>query len=438
ADSVALVGERRVNIMDAVQGGETAILNTAEHLLRVNPSAEEYREATMQILKQKAQDRYVESKVGDQVFTRDGVMLSVMANLDRHEEASRLPGKSLAGIALYRTENEYEGRDAISEKEWVSIFTSVLRDSGVEVLSIRLPDRQKSVRGKDIKDSKAFGSGRLDGIKFLLNDPIGRDIAGTVLRAAIRVSNQGAKIRVFFPMIVTVGEWRQARKLFDEASEVLIDKRIITEEDAARVSVGLMFETPEAIVSSRVLMQNADFGSIGTNDLIARLQDEPMERDASEISAKYTQLTPELLNYLDLLVHNARKLDKPFPLSLCGMLASSPESLLYFAYAKADRGIEIIPSVGAGEAAYVKEFIRHIDTGNLTRIFTSPEIRTNAKALRAALAVEIERIDNEIVRESDEILRAMVDLSLETYERNSSLSEMKTVIARSTDIDQSI
>jgi len=188
----------------------------------------------------------------------------------------------------------------------------------------------------------------------------------------------------------------------------------------------------------QTLVQDADFGSIGTNDLIARLQGEPMERDNPEISGKYTQLTPELLNYLDILVDNVAKSKKHFPLSLCGMLASSPESLLYFTYTKAVKGVEIIPSVGAAEAAYVKEFIRHIDTRHLKRIFTNPDIRYNAHALQTALAAEAERIDKEIMAESDGVLLEMVELSLTTYGAHALLSVKQPVVDMPAALDQSI
>ncbi len=407
----------RVSTLDALKGGELAIIDTGENKVKINPSSDDIKKAFAEQRAEKDKIEYFKNRIFDPVTTQDGIQMSLRVNLDRYEDAERLKEIGIDGIALYRTEYEYERYydkfkkdilennliEIISEDYWVEILEEIITRSQVKSFNVRMPDRQiSSDKTEDAKDFEGFGNSNFDGIRFLLNDPIGRKMALTLMKAAMRVYAKHGVIKVFFPMVSTLDDLQRARDIYDEAKEVLVSEGRVAASEIEDFQLGVMFETPGSILASNVLMQYSDFGSVGSNDLITFLSDE--QRPSGEhggrgtvgISKKLTELSP-IRSSLNMLLSNAKQQDN-YKLTLCGTLASAIDFLFYSANMKATDQGEIIPSVGIGEVAYVKEFIRHIDTKVLAEIFKE----TDDELLKKELDLEKARINKEIEEKIEE------------------------------------
>ncbi|MGM0569045.1 MAG: putative PEP-binding protein, partial [Elusimicrobiota bacterium] len=389
----------RVSTYEAVKDGVTAILDTEHGLLIVNPGMEDRSKAREKISIKKAIDEHCENKISEETVTIDGKNVPVALNLDSYSNAERVKSRHVDSIGLYRTEGEFADRkEIIDEEEWVKNFTYIVEESAVPV-SVRAVDRQLSFEGGDVKDSPAFGSSKMDGLEFILRDAVGYDIALIQVKAAMRVfARYPGQIGIMFPMVSRSDELEDINKLISDARETLISEGKAGRKDLENFPVGIMFETLSALTERSALMEGSKFASIGTNDFISDLYS--LKRGQSGTDRHMLTLTPNLALQLDALAETAHKND--VPISVCGMLASVPEFLLFAAY-QASLGRKVKPSVGIGQAAYVKEFIRHVDSKRLKNLFNRESLKTYLKRedeFRKALSEEVYRVEQEIAESS--------------------------------------
>ncbi|MFH2138737.1 MAG: putative PEP-binding protein [Candidatus Omnitrophota bacterium] len=409
-EAASLVNGRRVSTRQAIEGNEPAILDTETHILKLWPTREELIAAQLEEKMEQAEEIFLNRRISLPVVTTDGVSVQVMANLDRAEDASKLAKLGIKNVGLYRTEYAYMQRGDITENEWVRIFTTLVQDSQADFISMRLADRKVTGKGEDIKNVPAFGNSSEEGIRFLLFDSVGRNIALTQLRAAMRVYAKHKVIGAMFPMISTTDHGTRALALFDEAKQNLIDKGLVTERDLEGFNKGLMFETPSAVDASKGLMERFSFGSFGSNDYTSL--SESFSRGDEGSTERLTEFTPNILHASAKLVQSGMPeitsgRTSNFPLSICGNVASNPYYLLYAAYAASKGGL-IKPSVGLGETAKVMEFIRHIDTRKLAEIFEDSRTQNDEITLKTALTPEVERITKEIALATDAVFQEIM------------------------------
>ncbi|MBU1124947.1 MAG: HAD family hydrolase, partial [Candidatus Omnitrophica bacterium] len=391
----------RLSTWEALQTGDIGIIDTLDEkgigTLRVNPTVAEMKASREAVLYGQAEEQYVESRLGEPVVTLDGIGVPVQVILDSSEDARRISELAVEGIGLFRTEDVYmERKRLITEEEWCTLFEGIVTQSKVKSIYVRLVDRKVTGEGEDLKDSDSFGDSQYEGADFLLIDPIGRDqIALVQVRAAMRVFMKYGALAVMFPMISTLEQWRKAIDLFEEAEAGLLAERKITEEFLKGFKRGLMYETPSAVSIRQSLMRNSDFGSIGTNDLIAYTLG--LDRGSKGTTEHLIQLSEVTMLQLEELAAGAQI--NFMPLSLCGMLASVPGFLLYAAYLAA-QGKLIQPTVGIAQVAWVKEFIRHINIGELGKIFEGKRDAENTirfvEELEEAVAVVLGRLENAV------------------------------------------
>lgn len=238
--------------------------------------------------------------------------ITVMANISRVDEVVDALGMQAEGIGLYRTEFEFLAAERLlDEEEQAARYASVVRAMAGRPVYFRLLDigGDKEAPFFDLprEDNPYLG---LRGSRLLLGRP---DLLGPQARALARASVHGP-VHVIYPMIVEVEQFLRLRRLFMEA---------IADISAGPIFHGVMFEVPAACLQAREVLEAADFGSIGTNDLIQYLfaADRNNERVAYDCSPD----RPVFWSLIRGIVEAAEQTGRP--LSVCGELAGDPRYL---------------------------------------------------------------------------------------------------------------
>ncbi|MBX0326150.1 phosphoenolpyruvate--protein phosphotransferase [Oscillochloris sp. ZM17-4] len=253
--------------------------------------------------------------VGLPAVTRDGRAVALVANASTPAEALAARAWGAAGVGLLRTELLFlERPDLPGEEEQLALYTAVAAE---------LPGAPITVRTLDVGGDKhlpAFPLPHEDnpflgwrGLRIGLSQP---EILLPQLRALLR-AGAAADIRIMLPMVSTVDELRRARALLDRAREQLAEEGL---EQAASPQLGVMIEVPAAALNAEALAREADFFSIGTNDLTQYTL--ACDRGNSRINELYQPLDPAVLRLIRMTCEAAHRHGRH--VAVCGELGGDP------------------------------------------------------------------------------------------------------------------
>ncbi len=247
--------------------------------------------------------------------TADGITLQIMGNIGLPEEVVSVKNYGGDGIGLYRTEFQYLGHSRFPTEEQ-------LFDKYRDVAEVMAP-KPVTIRTLDINGDKAVARHSdpteknpalgLRGIRYCLKKT---EVFKTQLRAILRAAAFG-NIRILFPMISSLDEIIEAKKMLDQAAYSL------EKEDAEfdkNIGIGVMIEVPSAVIMADVIACEADFFSIGTNDLIQYTL--AVDRGNRHVSHLYQPLHPAIMRMLRRVSDVAR--DTGIKLFMCGEMAGNP------------------------------------------------------------------------------------------------------------------
>lgn len=241
--------------------------------------------------------------------------LRVMANINRPAEVEQVIAMRAEGIGLYRTEFAFIAADRVlSEDEQFEQYAAVVCAMDGLPVTFRLLDVGGDKAGAFLdlphEENPQLG---LRGARLLLAHP---ELLAAQARALARASRHGA-IDILYPMIADLEQFVALRKLFFAATEGL---------ECGVIRHGVMFEVPAACICARAIFAEAEFGSIGTNDLIQYLF--AVDRDNELVAGEYNPDRPAFWALVESVVRAAEETGRP--LSVCGEMAGDPQYVAPF------------------------------------------------------------------------------------------------------------
>lgn len=293
--------------------GTRVILDGSKGTLRLNATAEDV--ARIRQAQERAEARRKEnlSHAQEPAVTLDGVHIEVVANIGGLKDAAKIAGVGGEGVGLLRSEFLFmERSDAPTEEEQYKNYKDIALALG--------PDKPLIIRTLDVggdkplaylpipKEDNPFLGER--GVRIGLDRP---EILRTQLRAILRASTSG-KVMVMFPMIATLSELRDVKAMLAEEAASL---------GIPPIPTGIMVEIPAAAVMSAQFAAEADFFSIGTNDLTQYTL--AMDRGHPKLAPQVDALNPAVLRLIAQTVQGAQPLGRM--VGVCGGIASDPHAV---------------------------------------------------------------------------------------------------------------
>lgn len=305
-------------MMDKINHGDLIIVDTSKEQVILDPSErliESYEEKYRQLLLEKKIATAGKHKI---TITTDNKQVIVGANICAPNEVDSALESGARDIGLYRTEFLYLNKRTLpTENEQFNAYRSVLKKMDHHPVTIRTidigGDKPLPSISFDQEENPALGA---RGIRFCLEN---ESLFRTQLRAILRASVYG-NLKIIFPMVTTVEEFRQAKNILLEEKQLLQKAGVDILED---IPVGLMIETPSAALMARQLAKEADFFSIGTNDLVQYTI--AADRMNEKVSHLYQPYHPSVLQ----LIYHALKAAKAenIRVTVCGEMAGDPVSI---------------------------------------------------------------------------------------------------------------
>lgn len=309
--AVAGAGEKA----DQIQDGDELLLDGTAGEVVVNPDAETLAAFAK---KQEAEAKRKEmlAKFKDRPGgTSDGRRIIIEGNIGKPDDAVRVAELGGEGVGLFRSEFLFMDRpDLPGEEEQFEAYKKACEILNGKPVIIRTLDigGDKEVPALDLeKEQNPFLGYRA--IRICLNQT---DLFLTQLRALLRAAKYG-DLRIMFPMISSVEEFRSAKQILQQAKDLLAAEGAEFNPD---VKVGIMVEIPVAAVMADCLAKEVDFFSIGTNDLIQYSC--AVDRINEKISYLYRPLHPGVLRLIHMTAQAAAK--NNIECGVCGEMAGTP------------------------------------------------------------------------------------------------------------------
>ncbi|MGM0524478.1 MAG: phosphoenolpyruvate--protein phosphotransferase [Bacillota bacterium] len=306
----AVVGTKTVT--EDVSEGDIVVVDGIDGKVVINPTEDE-----LATYKQKQADFEKQKEIWAQLkdeptISKDGEHVELVANIGTPDDVEGVLNNGGEGVGLYRTEFLYMGNsDFPTEDQQFEAYSSVLKQMGDKPVVVRTLDigGDKELSYLDLpKEMNPFLGFRA--IRLCLERD---DIFRTQLRALLRASVHG-NLKIMFPMIATLDEFRAAKALLLEEKDNLTAEGVKVSDD---IEVGIMVEIPATAVIARQFAKEVDFFSIGTNDLIQYTL--AADRMNERVSYLYQPYHPAILNLVNNVIEAAHAEGKWA--GMCGEMA---------------------------------------------------------------------------------------------------------------------
>ncbi|MFP4465908.1 MAG: phosphoenolpyruvate--protein phosphotransferase [Candidatus Goldiibacteriota bacterium] len=341
----AVVGVR--DITGTVKTGDMLIIDGEKGIVAVNPTAKVMNAYKAEQKRYEVKQRALKRLKTFESVTKDGHSVKLYANIEFPEETGSACENNADGIGLFRTEFIYINRVNLpTEDEQFEVYKKVIE---------KMSPKPVTLRTMDIGGDKYLPYFKIRpeqnpflGLRAIRLSLVNINIFKLQLRAILRASAYG-KVKIMFPMISTIEEIVETKKIFEEVKADLVKKRV---EFDRNIETGVMIEVPSAVIMSGEIAEMVDFFSIGSNDLIQYTL--AVDRGNESVSELYEPLNPAVLRMIKMTVDNAHKKGKK--VSLCGEMAShNPNAFLLVGL-----GVDEL-SVNPSSLLSVKKMIRGIN-----------------------------------------------------------------------------
>lgn len=302
-------------IVDMVSDGMTAVVDGCDGICILDPSPEEIEEYQAKREKYLSDKALLEAYRGKDTVTADGAKVHLYGNIGNPEDAKQVAACDGEGVGLFRTEFLFMGASELpSEEEQFQAYKAAAETmEGREVIIRTLDvggDKDIPYLGLEKEDNPFLG---FRAVRYCLQN---KDSYRVQLRALLRASAFG-DIKIMVPLVTCVDEIRSVKALVKELMAELDAENIAYNKD---IQVGAMIETPAASLIADLLAKEADFFSIGTNDLTQYTM--AVDRGNAKVAYLYSSYNPAVLRSMKNIIEAANAAG--IMVGMCGEAAADP------------------------------------------------------------------------------------------------------------------
>ncbi len=312
----AVVGTKTAT--DTIKNGDTIIIDGLSGEVHINPSDELVKQFEKKQTDFEVQKAEWAKLVHEKTLTSDGHHVELAANIGTPKDLVGVVNNGGEGVGLYRTEFLYMGRDTLpTEEEQYTAYKAVLEGMEGKSVVVRTLDigGDKELPYLNLpKEMNPFLGFRA--IRLCLEDTA---MFRTQIRALLRASTAG-NLKIMFPMIATLDEFRQAKTVLEEERRKLVSEGTAVSET---IEVGIMVEIPSTAILADQFAKEVDFFSIGTNDLIQYTM--AADRMNERVAYLYQPYSPSILRLVKMVIDAAHKEGKWA--GMCGEMAGDETAI---------------------------------------------------------------------------------------------------------------
>lgn len=334
------------NLMVAAREGDKVILDGLTGNVLIDPDEHDTSQLSERALRYTNWLAATRDMAHWPADTADAVRVDVLANIERADEAKALAEAGADGVGLYRTEFAFMGETLPDEETLAKEYSKVVQNAQGRVIIRTLDCGADKLMKSQIKEpNPALG---LRGVRYTLRN---QDLFRVQLRALLRAAAAGhaGRLSVMVPMISTVEEVRAVRRLLQEVDQELSMRHV---PHAGTVPLGIMVETPAAMMITDALARECDFFSIGTNDLIHYML--AIDRNNRHVAYLSDAMHPAVVRALKRIIDSGHKAG--LSVSACGELSADPFGVVLML----GMGIDAL-SVSPAFLPGIKHLIRKLD-----------------------------------------------------------------------------
>ncbi|HTU25700.1 MAG TPA: phosphoenolpyruvate--protein phosphotransferase [Pirellulales bacterium] len=361
-----------------VSGGDPVIIDGDQGLVILQPDEETIARYRHEVEEHRNRAARLKSLRDLPAQTADGQHVSLYGNIEFPNEVKHCLDRGAEGIGLYRTEFLYLGAGSEPDEEThYGAYAQVVQAMAGRPVVIRTLDMGAD---KVLSDFDTSGQRNpclgLRSIRLSLgNLPLFR----TQLRAILRASSLG-DVRIMFPLISTLFELRQAKMVLADVMEDLEEQQIPFNRD---MPIGMMVEVPAAVLLIDRFVEEVDFLSIGTNDLIQYTL--AVDRANKEVASLYNACDPAILRLLKTAIDTGT--GKGIPVNVCGQMSgSSTYTMLLLGLGL--RGFSVPPSA----VPEIKRVCRSVNIPQCVAVAERVMTMEHARDIKSYLRDELKRV----------------------------------------------
>jgi phosphotransferase system enzyme I (PtsI) len=369
------------SVLDAFEGGDTAIVDGSRGRIIINPDPETLASYRDEAARFRESQEDLSGLVDLPAETQDGTVITMMVNIELPAEIESGLANGAMGVGLFRTEYLYlAAARPPTEEEQAAAYRELAQKAGSFPVVIRTLDL-----GGDKLPYIDDGGREMNpflGWRAIRVSLANRDYFRTQLRAILRATDVG-DVRIMFPMISQIEELHEALGVLEDAKTELRDLGVSFNESCP---VGAMIEVPAAAVIADQLAPHVDFFSIGTNDLIQ--YSVAVDRGNEKVAYLFDAFHPGVLRLIKMVIDAAET--HGLPVTVCGEMAGDPHSAVLL-HGLGVRGL----SMATPSLLEVKKAIRSVSTSEAEAIALEALKTDSKEAIKARLA---DLLDEEVTR----------------------------------------